>query len=291
MIEKNEIFSDIIVKCTQPSVAILRETLQSREKLSIAESNFITYMASFSHYEFSKTLFEEFGLKSIADGTIIFDSIHQKYHFKVVINNLMGLNCFSNFEGYDENDNELYSDKYKYFRNYIFWRNKDGSYINNSYGERKSLDKHQYQKYCEEHIIGLLEDVCSCEVIHEGINCVASIANPPKNIVNNLSAIFNRANSCILMNTGDDMPFPSLYRMKKNKTIYPILSKITWYILENEKCREAKKFFDEIGANSILIPYKGEEYDLDYDYTNDFMSIIIASAIEKIKLSNQISLT
>lgn len=135
MSKTNEIFLQIIKRCRTPSDAILREALQLREKLSIAESNFISYMASFSHYEFSKILFDEFGLISINDGSIVFDSLHQKYHFKVVINDLMYLPCFSNIKGYDASDNEIYSDKY--FGNYIFWRNQDGSYVTNLYQEKK----------------------------------------------------------------------------------------------------------------------------------------------------------
>lgn len=72
--------------------------------------------------------------------------------------------------------------------------------------------------------------------------------------------------------------------MQKNKSIHSLLSKINWYILETETSQEVKIFFDEIGANSILIPYKGEEYDFEYDYKNDFMSIIITHVIAHIRL-------
>lgn len=78
------------------------------------------------------------------------------------------------------------------------------------------------------------------------------------------------------------MPSTSIYKLRQNKSVHSLLSKIKWYILETETAREAKMFFDEIGANSILIPYKGEEYD----YKNDFMSIVIASVIKKVKLSS-----
>jgi hypothetical protein len=286
MSKTSEIFLEIVKKCRQPSIAILREALQVREKLSISESNFITYMAGFSHYEFSESLFDEFKLISIADETVVFDHIHEKYHFKVLLNDLLYLPCFSNLEGYDENDNEIYSDKY--FSNFIIWRNKDGSYVNNSYQERKGLDKNQYQKYCEDHIIGLQEDVFPHEFIHAGKNFVANITTVQKNILNNLSIILNRTNSCIFIHSSDEAPFTSLYKLQENKPIHSLLSKITWYILDTETSHEAKTFFDNIGANSILIPYQGEKYDFEYDYSKDFMSAIVNSVVEKISSSNQI---
>ena len=152
-------FLDITNKCQKPTIGALKEALKERDNLSNSESNFITYMAGFSHYEFAESLFDEFGLKFINNKSIIFDSLYKKFHLKVLVNDLIDLPCFSfdTIEIPDVNKPPIFINRS--FSNCIAWRNQDGSYVKNIYQELKTLNILQIQQYYEDHILGLQENI------------------------------------------------------------------------------------------------------------------------------------
>jgi hypothetical protein len=286
-------FLDISNKCRKPTVAILKEALEERINLSDSESNFITYMAGFSHYEFAESLLNEFGLIFICDRLIVFDSINRKFHIKVLINDLMDLPCFgSAFDTIEIPENEedpiIYTNSS--FANVIAWRNKDRSWVDNIYKEVKNLNYVQYQEYRDNHIIGVNERIFPYELVHEGIICVIHITTIQRNIHHNLAAVLDRVSNAMFINDDDNQqdlsirPDLSIYKLRKNKDIYCLLRKINWNVLEIEAYKDVTTFFDEINANYIVNPYRGEEYN----YFADFISNALTCLIEKINLSNLI---
>ncbi|WP_335092635.1 hypothetical protein [Nostoc sp.] len=156
--------------------------MKERDNLSNSESNFITYMAGFSHYEFAESLLDEFELKFINNKSIVFDKLYNKFHLKVLINDLMDLLCFSfdTIEIPDVNKPPIFINRS--FRNCIAWRNKDGSYLENIYQEVKNLNFLQLQQYYEDHIVGLQENVFPYEVIDNNLTYVVHIATVQRNI-------------------------------------------------------------------------------------------------------------
>ncbi len=85
-------------------------------------------MTGLSHYEFAESLCDEFGLLFICDRLIAFDSLHEKVHVKVLINDLMDLPCFSTVKISEFDQQPIINNSS--FENVIAWRNKDGFYIN-----------------------------------------------------------------------------------------------------------------------------------------------------------------
>lgn len=286
-------FLDISNKCRKPTVAILKEALEERVNLSNSESNFITYMAGFSHYEFAESLLNEFGLIFICDRLIVFDSINRKFNIKVLINDLMALPCFrATFDIIEipENEEELIIYTNSSFANAIAWRNKDSSWVDNIHKEVKNLNYIQYQEYRDNHIIGLNECVFPYELVHEGVICVIHITTIQQNIHHNLAAVLNRVSNAMFINDDDNQhdlstrPDLSIYKLRKNKDIHYLLIKINWNVLEIEAYTDVITFFDEINARYIVNSYQGEEYN----YFADFISNTLACLIKNINLSNLI---
>jgi hypothetical protein len=278
----NSNFLDISQKCRRPTVATLEEALRKRKDLSQHESNFITYMAGFSHSEFAKDLLEEFGLKLMLNESVIFDKIHQKIHGKVLINDLVDLPCFSNAgtpERIEENTISI-----DYFTNIIAWRNKDRSFVSNIREEIKNLNSTEYQNYIEQHIMGLEEDVLPYEVIYEDITYVAHIVTVPRNINANLGAVLSQVSNGIFVNGDDERSSLSILNLRLRTDIHHLLSNINWYIVETENSQEVIAFLNDINAIYTLIPYKGEEYN----YFDDFLLNVLTSLSKNKDISDKI---
>lgn len=78
-------FTEIVNQCRRPTIDLLREALLGRREFSEAESNFITYMAGFSHHEFAEGLFSDFNLSFLENTSIFFDGENNKFHFKILL--------------------------------------------------------------------------------------------------------------------------------------------------------------------------------------------------------------
>jgi hypothetical protein len=281
----NNNFSAILNKCKTPTFAILKEALIARNELSDAENSFITYIAGFSHFEFAEKLLDEFGLVSLYDRLIIFDNLQKKFHFKILINDLIDLSCLNTMQTSNNgDDNSSFTSKTSFVINTINWRNKDGSYINNIREEIRHLSFCDYKKYCETHMMGILEHVYSWEISHENINFSFHFVNVPRNIDINFSSLLSGVSNVFFANGYDKMPNLSVCNLRKKSDIYHLLSAIKWGILERENYLEAKTFLDEINASYTLIPDRGEEYN----YFDEFVSSTIALYAPKIKLLNLI---
>jgi hypothetical protein len=276
---------EIFNKCKKPNVAILKEILLARLELSNVESNLVTYMAGFSHYEFAEKILSEFGLTLICKQLIVFDSLQKKFHLKILINDLKIPRCFNNVQILEELDcNETFSQTTSSFTNIIKWRNKDGSYIDNIRDEISHFDSFQYVEYCKNHLRGVLEDIDSYEIKYDNIIFVLHFITIPKNIDANLDSLLNRVSNAFFSYSYDDRPNLSIYNLRKNYDIYPLLSMIQWNVLEIDSYLEITNFLNEIKAGYTLIPYRGEEYN----YFDDFVSNILSLYAPKIKLLNLI---
>ncbi|ELS33334.1 MULTISPECIES: hypothetical protein [Pseudanabaena] len=281
----NNHFLDIFNKCKKPTVITLKEALKERDKLSESRSNFVTYMAGFSHYEFAESLFDEFGLAFIYNKLIVFDSLYKKIHVKVLINDLIDLPCFKTTEILEIEDEPII--KIDSFDNFIAWRNKDGSYIDNLYQEIKDLNYSQYKKYRKDHLIGINENVCPYEINEDGFTFVIHIVTVPRNIDSNLVAILDKVSNAMFIHDYKDRPDLSIcpdlsvYKLQVMKDIHCLLCKVNWTVLEVEGYQEVTKFFDEIKANYKVIPFRGQEYN----YFNDFMSNVLTFLKQSINLN------
>lgn len=219
-------FLDICNKCKRPTIETLKEALKERDNLSNSESNFITYMAGFSHYEFAKSLFDEFALQFLGNQLIVFDSFYKKFHIKVLINDLMDLECFSfdTMELSEVQEKPIF--KNLSYRNCIVWRNKDGSYIYNLRQEVKNLNFIQYQKYRKDRIVGLEENVFPYEVIDENFTFVVHFITVQRNIDLNLAAVLNKVSSAMFVNEYDDISNLSICKLRKSNEAYFLLPRI-----------------------------------------------------------------
>lgn len=257
-------FIYILNKCKTPTVITLKEALGERANLYTNETNFITYMARFSHYEFAEKLFDEFSLVFVDDTSILFDNANEKFHIKFLINDqsdLVNLDLFQLSEYY----------QLPVFTSSIAFRNKDGSYVSRVYNEVKNLNCSQHDEYMLCHIAGLREDVLSYEINKNGITFVVHFTKvSQRNTTINLEGVFSRVSRAVFVDFPDDRPNLSLNNLCNKEEIYPLLSKIKWYVIDVASSK-VTSFLEKIGAEYILLPYFGEDYDyfqnLVYDST------------------------
>lgn len=252
-------FLDILEKCRIPTITVMREALAKRPHLSTTESNFITYMAGFSHNEFAQKLFDEFGLAFIENTAILFDRFNNKFHIKILLNDLS-----VDLQSLDMGE---ISQRYQLpiFTSSTPFRNKDGSFIANANfkNETKNLNGSQLAEYMSHHIAGLREDVISYPVSKNDINFVVHITTVSQRntFYGNLNLLFNKASACLIANYPDDLPNVSLKNHQIAEEAYPLMSKVKWYVVDRDSPEEVTSFLEKIGAEYRLVPYLGDEYD------------------------------
>lgn len=258
-------FIDILNKCRTPTVITLREALEERTNLSTNESDFITYMAGFSHYEFAEKLFNEFSLVFVDNTSILFDSANNRFHVKILLNDQS-----LDLENFDLSQ---ISENYQLpiFTSSIAFRNRDGSYVSNLYNEVKNLNRSQYDEYLLHHIAGLSEDVLPYEIHKNGITFVIHLTRASqRNTTINLNGVFSRVSTAVFVNSPDNRPNLSIDNLCNKEEIYSLLSKIKWYVVDVEEPEEITSFLEKVGAEYTLLPYMGE----DHDYFHDLISNI-----------------
>lgn len=249
-------FLDILEKCRIPTITVMREALAERPHLSTSESNFITYLAGFSHNEFAENLFDEFGLSFVEGTDILFDVLNKKFHIKILLNDI-----YSNFQSLDR---EEISQRYQLpiFTSSIPFKNRDGSVADNFYKELKKINRFQWDEYFSQHIAGLREDVISYPVSKNNIDIVLHLTTvSQRNTIANLNLLFSRVSACLIANYPDDRPNVSLKNLQNAEEVYPLMSKVKWYVLDIDSPEEVTSFLEKIGAEYRLVPYLGDEYD------------------------------
>ena len=252
----NDIFEEITIACQHPTTEILKEALVARNNLSEVESDFITYMAGFSHREFAESLFSEFELSFLRESCLFYDSVNKKIHAKVLINDQT-----LDMESLDIENIETLTRKSS-MSNYIKIRSHDGSYIDNLMPIIKNFSPDQMAEYLSSIQFGIHENVISISkklgeyslVIH--ITLVAQ-----RNIYMNLSTLFLGVFGTIFVNSSSDLPNLSLINIKKNREIHSALKDIYWYILEIEKPYEVVDFLGSVQAEFKFIEYIDDQFN------------------------------
>lgn len=74
-------FSRIITALERPDMQVLEMALNERQHLPKHESNYITYLACFTHYDFALELLKQFGIYSLPETKIPVFSMNSTVHF------------------------------------------------------------------------------------------------------------------------------------------------------------------------------------------------------------------
>lgn len=252
----NEKFVEVVNQCRKPTIKLLIKALLCRLELSEIESNFITYMAGFSHYEFAESLFSDFNLAFLEGTSIFFDRNSNKVHIKILMND-QSHQCKKLHLGSIERDYDS-----PVLGSRMTFREQNGLYIDSLGKELRGCSGAQVRAYIAQGISGVSENVVSyqrylqdyCLVIH------FVIAAEP-NVDINLKTIFNRVTGCIFVNSLNDIFNLSLYQFQNRDDLYPLLRSICWYILDTREPENIIYFLQKIEANFKLIPYAGKEHD------------------------------
>jgi len=252
----NEKFAHVVSQCKKPTIELLKKAISSRREFSETESNFITYMAGFSHYEFAESLFSHFNLAFLEGTSIFFDGDSKKVHIKILMND-QSHHCKKLHLGSIEYD---YGSPVLASR--MAFRDRDGLYIDSLGKQLRGCSGDQVRAYIAQGISGVSENVVSyqrhlqdyCLVIH------FVIAAEP-NVDINLKTVFNRVTACIFINSLSNTFNLSLYQFQNRDDLYPLLRSICWYVLDARKPENIIDFLQKIEANFKLIPYAGKEHD------------------------------
>ncbi|MBD2001854.1 MULTISPECIES: hypothetical protein [Cyanophyceae] len=253
----NEKFAEVVTQCRKPTIELLRKVLAARQGFSEIESNFITYMAGFSHHEFAESLFSDFNLFFLKGTSIFFDKENNKFHFKILL--------------YDQNHycSKLHMGRIE--RDYnspMFWskmefRDKDGLYIDSLGKQLRGCSGEQVRAYIAQGTSGISENVVSYQRDLQGY-CVVThfvrAAEPNTDI--NVKTVFSRVTACIFINTSEKSFYNlSLYQFQHRTELYPLLKSIYWYVIDAIPPEKVIDFLHKIKADFKLIQYAGTKHD------------------------------
>jgi hypothetical protein len=264
-------FSEIIEACKKPTSVILREALSSRINLSPQESDFLIYLAGFTHHEFAEEFYDEFGFIFLKGTSILYDSINNRFHAKVLINDQT-----DEFNSLDLSNIASTIDS-PIFENRIKLRNEKGIYVDNLAKVVLSMSVPDAKYYLSKSKIGIYEQVISYPTVLENINeplTIHLVIMGQRNIDVNLSAFFERVFACVFINSSYELPNNSLYRIQEKKELYSLLSKIYWFVIDVEKPEKVIDFLSGIEATYRKVPYKGDFYDYFSDLLLDIKTLI-----------------
>ena len=257
--------AEIINACKKPNTEALKQALTERGALSEAESDFITYMGGFSHYEFTESLFQQFGLSFLEGTSILFDSINKKFHVKILINDQTGDVESLSLEAIAQAEQATIRE------NSIQFRDKNGTYIDRLSELLRNMTLDEMQNYLSQSDVNIYENVVSfrrklvdkCFVLH-----FVTVAQG--NILVNLETTFARVTASIFVNFCNELPNLSLFKIQNNllmsnapnkKEINSLLKDIYWYVLDTEQPERVIDFLKRIQADFALVPYISDEYD------------------------------
>ncbi|HEY9853667.1 MAG TPA: hypothetical protein V6D28_29625 [Leptolyngbyaceae cyanobacterium] len=243
--------------CRKPTTELLREALLCRQEFSESESNFITYMAGFSHYEFAESLFSDFNLSFLENTSIFFDGENNKFHFKILLHDKSHY-CAKLHMGRIVRD----------YNSPMFWskmefRDKDGLYIDSLGKQLRGCSGEQVRAYIAQGISGVSENVVSYQRDLQGY-CVVThfvrAAEPNTDI--NVKTVFSRVTACIFVNTCEkSFSNLSLYQFQHRVELYPLLKSIYWYVIDAIPPEKVTDFLHKIKADFKLMQYAGAKHD------------------------------
>ncbi|WP_392534372.1 hypothetical protein [Nostoc sp. C117] len=269
---------ELINLCRKPTIELLRKALLCRQEFSEAESNFITYMAGFSHHEFAESLFSDFNLSFLEGTSIFFDRENNKFHFKILLNDQSHY-CSKLHMGSIERN---YASPM--FGSRMAFRDKDGLYIDSLGKQLRGCSGEQVRAYIAQGTSGLAENVVSyqrdlqdyCLVTH-----FVGAAEP--NVDINVKTVFSRVTACIFVNTMENIFYNlSLDQFQHRVELYPLLKSVYWYVIDAIQPERVTYFLHKIKADFKLM-----QYDVKYDYLQEILPEIEIMVLENIRKSFQ----
>jgi hypothetical protein len=252
---------ELINLCRRPTIDLLKKALLCRQEFSEAESNFITYMAGFSHHEFAESLFPHFNLSFLKDTSILFDRNNNKIHIKILIND-QSHHCKKLSFGSIEHDYNS-----PIFVSRMAFRERNGLYIDSLGKQLRGCSGEQVRAYIAQGTSGIAENVVSYQRNLQGSCLVTHFVRATEpNVDINLKTVFSRVTASIFV---DSMFIPldpspsnlSFDRFQNRQDIFPLLKSIYWYVLDIRRSKMMTDFLQDIEANFKLMPYAGEEHN------------------------------
>lgn len=267
----NKIFLDLVDDCRKPTDEIMENALVARSDFSEAESDFITYIAGFSHKEFAKGSYQKFRLSFLKGTKIFHDAANNRFHVKVLLNDqtadLEGLDLWHTADSLE----------LPVVENRLQARDQSGCYV--SLGEKlRHLSRDEAQRYLDDCDLGLYEYIVSQPIKLEKYTLVLHLANVSQNTPINLNRVFDGVSVCIFANSHDELPNLSFLKLKQVERLHPTFKNFVWYVIENEQSQDVVRFLREILANCQPIPY----IDNEYRYLNALIPGIIPMLVSQI---------
>jgi hypothetical protein len=266
---------ELIDRCRRPTIELLREALLYRQELSDSESNFITYMAGFSHHEFAESLFSDFDLSFLEGTSIFFDKRNNKFHLKILLNDQSNY-CGRFHLGRIERD---YASSV--FGSRMAFRDKDGLYIDSLGKQLRGCSGEQVRAYIAQGTSGISENVVSYQRDLQGY-CVVThfvVAAEPNTDIN-VKTVFSRVTACLFVDTSEKSFYRnlSLYQFQHRAELYPLLKRVYWYVIDVTQSEEMTDFLQKIEADFKLIQY----VDTKHDYLQEVLPEIEARILTQL---------
>ncbi|MEH1938902.1 MAG: hypothetical protein V7L01_01615 [Nostoc sp.] len=249
-----------------------------RQELSEFESNFITYMAGFSHHEFAESLFSDFNLSFLEGTSIFFDRENNKFHFKILLNDKSRY-CSKLHMGKIERD----------YASPMFWskmefRDKDGLYIDSLGKQLRGCSGDRFWGYIAQGTSGISENVVSYQRDLQGY-CVVThfVTAAESNTDINVKTVFSRVTACIFVNAMDNSFYNlSLAQFQHRAELYPLLKSVYWYVIDAIQSEIVTDFLHKIKADFKLMQYTG----IKHDYLQEILPEIETMVLEILSRSS-----
>jgi hypothetical protein len=262
----NKNFDTIINDNQSPTTDFLRVALAFRQYLSEEEANFITYQCGFTHYPEAVTVFEEFGLKMRNDISVLQDTVNNRFHCKILINELTheieSLSMPFLSEKFDTpvliNAIKL-KDQSKYIDD--SWQ-----FIHDFYEQLKQLPQEERERFAKDFFSQvenpMSEDVVSfSKNLMNGQTMVFHFARVrARNTVQNIQQLFQNVTAVIAANFifGGNFNL-GVEELRKIIECHTSLRKALWYVIPTDFLEELLVFLETLGCEYRMLPPEMEK--------------------------------
>jgi hypothetical protein len=269
-------FSDLVNIYKKPTSEAMRKLLLMRGDFSDVENDFITYMAGFSHREFSESLFQEFNLSFLANSdNIFYDLGNDKFHAKVLINDQT-----TNLESLD-----LWSiakkNQVPAIENQLLIKDENGFFIDDLRDKLRKMSKEEAQLYWNGLEFGLHEYVVRISTKIGNHTCILHFVEASQNNPINLGRVLDKVSICVFASSPDKLPNSSLFNLQQKVEFHPFLKNIVWYVLDINQSEDVISFLQKVQAIHQVVPYSDDQYD----YFNELLPRISNIFLDQIQRS------
>jgi hypothetical protein len=270
-----ESFKQITRECRRPSPDVLRRALEKRSLFTTEESDFLVYLAGYTHYKEARDVLKETKLMFLDEPGLTYDLENRAIHFKVLISDLtlkmsgLSIPFVSAWHGISKHENLI---KYKV----------DNSFIENFGEYDNDLPKSERGKMLASLEFGLHEEVIASSKQSRALGNIRLVFHfariPARNIAVNLERLFCNVSSVIAVNHPDQMFNLSVERLRQASHVRQALTSCKWYVVEDSSAQPLIDFLVEIGAPYALIQFK---VGLS-DYTSELIADLEERALNAI---------